>query len=259
MMLIIGEKINVMNKAVYEDITSRQLSAITNLARLQSEAGADALDINIGPDIYKGENIMRDIVTAVQQHVDIPLCLNGSPEITESGLRAHKGRALINGITAEKERMTRLFHLAKEYNAGIIGMSLPGKDFTEVIDGKCMSVMEIVEQAANYGISIHNIYIDPIMPSFALDPDAVCRTIESIQTFREMFPGIKTIVGLNNISEGITGDNRSLMNNTALGALMGAGLDAAILDPLDRAVMETAKTGKVLCKQGIYCDAYLYA
>ena len=78
-MLIIGEKINILNRLVYEAVSSKEMSAITSLALLQVETGADALDVNLGPEITQGEKIMQEVVTAIQQYVDVPLCLNGSP------------------------------------------------------------------------------------------------------------------------------------------------------------------------------------
>lgn len=123
-MLIIGEKINILNKLVYEAISSKEMSTIASLALLQVEAGADAIDVNLGPEIKWGEEIMHEAVTAIQQYVDVPLCLNGSHEMIEAGLRAHKGRAIINGITGDRKRMERLLSLAKEYDAMIVGITI---------------------------------------------------------------------------------------------------------------------------------------
>ena len=258
-MMIIGEKINVLNTTVYESVISAELSSIVDLAVLQVKSGADVLDINLGPDISNGRNIMKELVKAIQQKVDVPLCLNGSPEIIESGLMVHKGRAIINGITGDRERMERLLSLAHEFNARIIGMTVTEKGFAEELDNKCMKAMEIIKQAARYGISISDIYMDPLLSPFTLNPDAVIKAVENIRAFKEMFPEVKTIVALSNISQGINTKNRSVINNTALGVMIGAGLDAAILNPLDRVVMETVKTEKLLCNSGIYCDAYLCA
>jgi len=124
-MLVIGEKINVLAPAVYEGLVSGDLSRIVSLAVLQVESGADMLDVNIGPDIAGGERLMKDVVEAIQQDADVPLCLNGTPEIIEAGLGVHRGRAIINGVTGDRERMGRLLSLASEFKAGIISMALP--------------------------------------------------------------------------------------------------------------------------------------
>ena len=104
-MLIIGEKINVSNPLIFDSITSRKLSTVVNLAILQVEAGAEILDINFGPDISRSKEIMQEVVKTIQDEVDVPLCLNGIPETIEAGLRVHQGRAIINGVTGDRQRM----------------------------------------------------------------------------------------------------------------------------------------------------------
>lgn len=160
-MLIIGEKINILNRLVYEAVSSKEMSAITSLALLQVETGADALDVNLGPEITQGEKIMQEVVTAIQQYVDVPLCLNGSPEMIEAGLRVHRGRAIINGVTGDRKRMERLLVLAKEYNAMVVGMTIPEKGYAEDVEEKCSIAIDIIEQGKTYGISPSDIFLTP--------------------------------------------------------------------------------------------------
>ncbi|NOZ69070.1 MAG: dihydropteroate synthase [Deferribacteres bacterium] len=256
-MFVIGEKINVLNKTVYESIVSADLSPVISLAILQVESGADALDINLGPDLRNGEEIMEELVMSIQRHVDVPLCLNGTPGIIKAGLAVHKGRAVINGVTGERERMESLLDLAREFNARIIGMTVPGNGYAEETDSRCVTAVDIAGQAARRGIDVSDIYMDPVLSPLALSTDALLNAVRSIHAFKEMIPGVKTLVGLSNISQGISKKNRRVINNTALGVMAGAGLDAAILNPLDRVVAETSKTVKLLCRSGVYCDAYL--
>jgi len=117
--------------------------------------------------------------------------------------------------------------------------------------------MDIIEEAAGYGIMQPDIYLDPVLASFSMNFNALTEAAGAIRLFKETFPAVKSMVGLSNISQGLKGDNRSVMNSSALGVLAGGGLDAVILNPQDRIVMETAKTVKLLCAGGIYCDAYL--
>ena len=256
-MLVIGERINVMNTVVYEGLVSGDISSIVSLAILQIESGADALDINLGPDLRNGEAIMKELVMLIQQHVDVPLCLNGTPEMIEAGLMVHRGRAIINGVTGDRERMEGLLSLAHGFNARIIGMTVAGNGYAKEMDSRCVIAVEIAEQAVRLGINVSDIYMDPVLNSFAINSDALLNAVRSIRAFKEMLPGVKTLVGLSTISQGIPKKNRSVINNTALGIMIGAGLDAAILNPLGRVVMETVKTEKLLCSNGIYCDAYL--
>ena len=256
-MLIIGEKINILNKLVYEAISSKEMSTITSLALLQVEAGADVLDLNLGPDISRGEKIMQEVVKAIQQDVDVPLCLNGSHEMIAAGLRVHRGRAIIDGITGDRKRMERLLSLAKEYDAMIVGMTIPERGYAENIEEKCGIAIDLIEQGKAYGISPSDIFLDPIATSFSINSKAVVEMVQAIKLFKEMFPGTKTFIGLSNISQGIRKENRPVINSTALGILIGAGLDAAILNPLEKIVIDTAKTAKLVYGNCIYCDAYL--
>ncbi len=258
-MLIIGEKINVLAPDIYDRLVSGDLSRIVSLAILQAESGADMLDINIGPDIAGGERLMRDIVEAIQQSVELPLCLNGTPEMIKAGLAVHRGRGMINGVTGDKKRTERLLSLASEFNARVIGMALPGRGYVSDANEKCSIAMDIIEEAAGYGIMPADIYLDSVLASFSMNPNALIEAASAIRLFRESFPEVKTMLGLSNISQGLKGRNRSIVNSSALGVLVGAGMNAAILNPLDRLVIETAKTVKFLCADGIYCDAYLCA
>ncbi len=233
------------------------MSTITSLALLQVEAGADALDVNLGPEITRGEEIMQEVVTAIQHYVDVPLCLNGSPEMIESGLMVHRGRAIINGITGDRKRMERLASLAREYNAMIVGMTIPEKGYAEDVEEKCSIAIEIIEHGKACGISPADIFLDPIATSFSINSKTIVEMAQIIGLFKEMFPETKTLTGLSNISQGVKKENRSIINSTTLGILTGAGLDAAILNPLDKLLMDTAKTAKLLYKNHIYCDAYL--
>jgi len=256
-MVIIGEKINVTNPLIFESISSRDLSAVVNFAILQVEAGADILDVNLGPDISRCKEIMQEAVKAIQEEVDVPLCINGVPEMIEAGLMVHRGEAIINGVTGDRKRMEKLLSLAREHNAEIIGMTIPEKGYAENIEEKCSIAIEITEQAKAYGISPSNIFLDPVMSSFSIRSNVLIHIVRNVRVFKELFPEVKTLIGLSNISQGIKEKNRSIINSTALGILIGAGLDAAIMNPLDKLVIDTAKTAKLLCKNGIYCDVYL--
>ncbi len=256
-MFVIGENINVLNKTVYESIVSADLSPIISLAVLQAESGADALDINLGPDLRDGETIMKELVVSIQRYVDVPLCLNGTGGIIEAGLSVHKGRAIINGVTGDAERMEHLLDLARGFNACIIGMTIPGRGYPEGTDSRCVIAADIAGQAMRRGIDVSDIYMDPVLSPLAASPDALPDAVGSIHAFKEMIPGVKTLVGLSNISQGLSKKNRRVINNTALGVMAGAGLDAAILNPADGMVGETSKTVKLLCRSGVYCDAYL--
>lgn len=258
-MLIIGESINVLNSNVYKSIISEDLAPLAVMAVLQVKAGAEALDIHLGPDIKNGETIMQDAVKTIQKYVSVPLLLNGTESMIEAGLSVHKGKAIINGVTTEKSRKHNLLSIAKQYNARIVVMTLSDNGYSREIDDKCHIAMKVIDDALAYGIKKSDIFLDPLLSSYSLNSGAIAEAVECIKHFKECFPDVNTIIGLSNISQGIHKNNISLINSTAMSILVGAGIDAVILNPFDKLLMDTAKTAKLLYTKGIYCNSYLEA
>lgn len=258
-MLIIGEKINIITKKIAKAIEEKDTKPIEEMAIIQVEAGANMLDVNIGPARKAGPEVMEWLVKTIQKVVDVPLCLDTTnSEATEAGLKVHKGKALINSTSAAPARMSQMLPLAKKYEASIIGLALAERGMPRDANERCAIVTDILMAAAEHGVPLEDIYLDPVvLPVNGMQEQAM-QVIETIKMFQDLNdPPMKTVVGLSNISNGSPPELRQLINRTYLNMAINAGLTAAIVDPLEKDLMEEVKTVEVLKGNILYCHSYL--
>ncbi len=256
-MFIIGERINGMFRSVARAIRERDAGAIADLARRQVSAGASALDLNTGPTGEDPAEVMTWLVQTVQDAVDVTLSLDSpKPAVIAAGLRACRGRAVINSTTGAAEKLDALLPLAVEFNAGLIALTIDERGIPRNAEARAEIALTIVARAMEAGLATDRLYLDPIVlpvnAAQAQGPE-VLKAIPSFLALCEPTPHI--IVGLSNVSQGAL--NRGLINRTFLTMAMAMGLDGAILDPLDQELMDALRTASVLLNREIYCDNYL--
>lgn len=258
-MLIISERINGQFKSVGRAIDNRDDEFIRDLARKQVEAGAEVLDINTGPGVDDAPGVMRWLVETVQDAVDARLSID-TPKIDamEAGIRAAKGAVIMNSTTAEENKMKTLFRLAKECDSEIVCLTLDERGIPNDANSRAELAMRMITKAMEYGVEIEKIYIDPlILPIGAAQNHgpAVLEALGMVKSISD--PPPKTIVGLSNISNNTK--QRPLINRTYMVMLMAHGLDAAILNPADKDLMDAIKTSEILLNKKLYCDDFLRA
>lgn len=258
-MLIIGELINGMYQNIGKAIKEKDKSVIQECALKQVKAGADALDINCGPVSKDPLTDIQWLVEAVQEVTDKPLSLDSSkPKVIESGLKVLKNKAIINSTTADPEKLEILIPLAKEYKAKLIGLTISAQGIPQNKDQRLELAAMIVSAAQDKGFPAQDLYIDPVVLPVNVAQAQMRDIIEAIHEFKIICePPVNTIVGLSNVSQGATA--RSLINRTFLVMALTRGLDAAILDPLDKELMDAAITAELALNKQIYCDSYLDA
>lgn len=258
-MLVIGEKINGMYKAVGKAIQEKDKETIQKLARAQVEAGADYLDVNTGPSSANPKEAMEWLVDIIQEVTDTPLCLDTTkPEVMEAGLRKCKGKAMINSTTGQQEKLDTFLPLAAKYNTSIIGLAMDEKGIPRDAAGRAEVALYIVAATMEKGIGLEDLYIDPLALPVNVAQATAGQVLESLRQFKLLSdPPPKTVLGLSNISQGTK--DRELINRTYLIMAQSCALDAAILDPLDNDLMEAMITAELLLNQNIYCDAFLKA
>ncbi len=263
-MLIVGENISVTSKIVGEAIRNRDARPIIDMARAQKEAGANYVDINIGPATKNGEELMQWIVQTIQNEVDIPLALDTkNTSAIEAGLKVHKGTAMINSVTGDKDKLDILMPMAKKYNAKIVGIALSEKGVPPDVDSRIEVIMNIVNAALEYNVPLSDLYLDPIVLPVAVMQQQVYNCIEGLKAFKQLkdLMGLpdepKTIVGLSNVSQSSPLALKSLINRTYLIILLSHGLDSAICDPLDKELMNAVKTFDILTNRILYAHSYL--
>ncbi|MDD4953829.1 MAG: dihydropteroate synthase [Candidatus Omnitrophica bacterium] len=258
-MFIIGELINGMYEHIGKAIKERDKSVIQKCALEQVWAGSDALDINCGPASKKPIEDMPWLVETVQEVTDKPLVLDSSkPQVIAAGLAAAKNKLIINSTTAEQGKIDVLLPLAKQYDAKLIGLTISAKGIPQNKEQRLELAAAIVAACSEYEFPIENLYLDPIVLPVNVAQAQMKDILDSINEFKIISePPPKTIVGLSNVSQGAC--SRSLINRTFLVMAAAYGLDAAILDPLDKELMDALISAELVLNKQIYCDSYLEA
>lgn len=256
-MIIIGEKINSSLKAIRPAMENYDTAAIQDLAKRQYEAGATFIDINAGMFIDDEPKRVEWLVNTVQEVVDTPLVIDSpNPLALESGLKAVKNsKPIINSITDESKRYNAVMPLITKYNTGIIALCMDDKGMPETTDERVTIAERLVEKLTKEGVNIEDIYIDPMIRPIGTGSHYGTVAIETIRKVKQEFPEAHIACGLSNISFGIPA--RKLVNQAFLIVAMSAGMDGAIMDPLDRKLMSFVYATEALMGLDDYCMNYL--
>ncbi len=243
-MLIIGEKINVISNEIGGAMRERNPGPIQDMAKAQVDAGANLLDINIGPAKKDGAQLMPWLVETVQGVVDVPLSLDTTNAIAmEEGLKVHKGMALINSASGAPDRLHSMLGLAEKYNANVIGLTMTEKGIPRDANERMVIACDIMMAAQEHNITPERIFFDPLILPISVAQNQAMEGVESIRMFKQLNdPPFRTTVGLSNISNNTPDKTKAVLDRAYLILLVEAGLDSAIMDPFDEELMTTAKT-----------------
>lgn len=258
-MLVIGELINGMFKAVGKAIADRDKSVIQKIAKDQVSAGAGMLDVNTGPYEKNPKEAMKWLVEAIQGVCEVPLCLDSTKaDVIEEGLKLVKKKAMINSTNADDEKLNAILPLAKKYKTYLIGLTMDKKGIPRDKNERTEHAVKIMTKCQEVGIDLNNLYLDPIVLPVNVAQAQGIEVLESIKEFKLLCdPAPKTVVGLSNASQGTK--ERPLINRIYLVMAIAGGLSAAILDPLDKDLMNAAITAELILNKHIYCDSFLDA
>lgn len=258
-MFIIGELINGMYVNIGEAIQKKDKTIIQKCALEQIKSGADALDVNCGPASKNAASDIQWLVGAIQEVTDKPISLDSSkPKVIESGLAVIKNPVIINSTTSDPEKLQVLVPLAKKYKAKLIGLTISSKGIPQNKDQRLELAANIVTFCTDCAFPIEELYLDPIVLPVNVAQAQMQDILESIREFKIISePPPKTIIGLSNVSQGTS--VRPLINRTFLTMAVAFGLDAAILDPLDKDLMDALSTAELILNRQIYCSSYLDA
>jgi 5-methyltetrahydrofolate corrinoid/iron sulfur protein methyltransferase len=243
-MLIIGENIHIIAPAMREAIANRDTAAVQRLAKAQVDAGAEILDLNVGPQKKEGPEVMRWLVPAIQDAVDVPLSLDTTNlEAIKAGLSLLKQQGMINSTSGEPERLERVPPVAAEYNARLIALCMGKSGIPMTAEERVqIAIDQLVPRAVEVGIPMENLYLDPLAMTVAGCQEYAPHAVEAIRYIKQgMDPAPMTTIGLSNVSNTVSAEKRSLLNRTYLVMLMATGLDTAIADPLDEKLMENIR------------------
>lgn len=244
-MVIIGENIHVIAQAVSTAIRERNARVIQDLTKAQTEAGADYIDLNVGPMKKDTEETMQWLVNTVQKATDLPLSIDTlNPVAMEAGLKACQKRPLLNSASGKTGSKEQMLPLAKKYNCNVVISVMTDKGMPPDVESKVDSIMGTVEYANELGIPNEDIWVDPILLPISTAGEGQRFTVlnlEFIKILGDVLPGVKSTVGLSNTSNGVPDQLRPLLNRTYLVMLGRNGLYSAIADPLDKELMSLIK------------------
>jgi 5-methyltetrahydrofolate--homocysteine methyltransferase len=243
---LIGERINPTGRRIFqEQLRAGDMSAIERDVIAQVEGGADVLDVNMGVPMTDEPELLAKAITMVQTLTDRPICIDSSVvEALEAGLAVYQGRALVNSITAEDDRMASILPLVKKYDAAIIALPNDAEEIPMEADRRLELVQHIVDVATTeYGIAKADIVIDPLAMPIGADTSVVNTTMETMRRIREVH-GLNMTCGASNVSFGMP--NRHTLGAAFLPMAMTAGLTSAIMDTRTPQIVESVKAADLL-------------
>jgi 5-methyltetrahydrofolate--homocysteine methyltransferase len=256
---IVGERINPTGRKLFQEQLRRgDLSRLEIDVAQQVAGGAMVLDINMGAPLADETGLMVAAVTLMQGLTDLPLCLDSSiVEVLEAGLAACDGKALVNSVTAEDERLDAILPLVKRHGAAVIALPNDEEEIPADPRKRLELTRKIVEVATGkYGIPIEDIVIDPLAMPVGADTTLVLRTLETIALLREEF-GVNMTLGASNVSFGMP--DRASIGAAFLPIAIANGLTSAIMDARSPQLVRSVKAADLLLDRDPWGAAWIAA
>jgi 5-methyltetrahydrofolate--homocysteine methyltransferase len=257
-MLIIGERLNTSRKGLDEAVQKRDEAFLKELARKQVESGAGYLDVNCGTRLQHEVEDLPLLVKLVQEAVDVPCSIDTpNPEAAEAALSVHKGKPIINSISAESDRYAKMLPLVKKYNAGVIALCMGDEGIPETVERKFEVASNLRARLISDGVPEENIYLDPLVQPVGANQAAGMAVANAIRELARSFPKTHISCGISNVSHGMPA--RKLLNRVFIVMCIAAGLDTAIVDPNDTDVMQCILAAEALVGRDEFCARYIDA
>jgi len=242
---IIGERINPTGRKKFqEQLRAGDLTAIEKDVIAQVAGGANVLDVNMGVPLTDEPALLSKAITLIQTLTDTPICIDSSIiEALQAGLEAYQGKALVNSVTGEDERMELILPLIKKHGAAIIALPNDETGIPATAAERMIITEKIVRAVEKHGISLDDLVIDPLAMTVGADPEAVKITLETIYLIREKW-GLNMTLGASNISFGLP--YRHALNAAFLPAAMSHGLTCAVMDARTPLIVESVRAADLL-------------
>lgn len=238
----IGENIHIISPSVKQALADRDGAFFVNLARQQQEAGTDAIDLNIGPRKKDGPEVVEWLVDCMKEAVpDMTISFDTTNLVAiETGLKLWGENAIVNSASAEPERLEKVPPVAGQYGAKLIALCMEKSGIPVSADARIGIAMEkLIPRAQEVGIPMENLLVDPLALTVSGCQEYVPESIETVRMIKMvMDPPPMTTIGLSNVSNQVPHEMRPLLHHVYVVMLMAAGLDSAILDPLDTELMD---------------------
>ncbi|HKD90228.1 MAG TPA: dihydropteroate synthase [Streptosporangiaceae bacterium] len=256
---IIGERINPTGRKLFQDQLRRgDLARIEIDVAEQIAGGAMVLDVNMGAPLCDEAELMTRAIGLIQSRCDLPLCLDSSiVEVLEAGLAVYQGKALVNSVTAEDDRLAAILPLVKTYGAAIIALPNDEDEIPEEPARRLELARKIVDVATGkYGIAIEDIVIDPLAMPVGADTSLVQRTLETIELLRHEL-GVNMTLGASNVSFGMP--ERGAIGAAFLPMAIASGLTSAIMNARSHQLVQAVKAADLLTNRDPWGAAWIAA
>jgi cobalamin-dependent methionine synthase I len=255
-MIIVAERLNAARKAVREAIERKDEALVIKEATDQFAAGADIIDINAGAHPDREEADMAWMIDLVQGAVDVRISIDSSSSrVILTNIHKLSKTPMINSVSLESKKLAEMQPALTEREADIVALCMDDAGLPKTADQAYGNAVRMVQTLDGIGISREHIFLDPLVQTISADHTKGLMVLETIGRIRAEMPGVHIICGLSNISYGMP--ERFLINRTFLTLAVGAGLDAAIIDPLDQKLTTAAAVSEMLLGKDPYCRNYL--
>jgi 5-methyltetrahydrofolate--homocysteine methyltransferase len=243
--VIIGERLNPTGRKLFQEkLRADDLSTINIDVADQVAGGCDMLDVNMGVPLTDEPALLAKAIKLVQSLTDLPICIDSSViEALDAGLAVYEGKALVNSMTGEDERMDIILPLVKKYDAVILALPNDEIEIPMLAKDRMVIVEKIVRRVEKEGISLENLLIDPLAMPVGADPENVNNTLETIYLIKEKY-GLNMSIGASNVSFGLP--NRHALNAAFMPMAMSMGLTSAIMDGRTPEVVQAVRAADLL-------------
>lgn len=254
--IMIGERINPTGrKKLGTEMLEGDFSRVRKDAETQVAAGAQVLDVNAGIPIGDEPALLVSAIRAIAEVTAVPLCLDSSiPDALEAGLSAYEGKALVNSVTGEDERLERILPLVKKHGAAVIAMANDETGISMDPEYRLSVARKIVQRARDFGIPQEDVIIDPLALTVAADPQAVQVTLATMRLIRDQL-GNNMVCGAGNTSFGLP--DRSYLTAAFIAMGRVCGLTCAITDATNPVICQMVRAGDVMLGQDAYAANWI--
>lgn len=257
-MIIVGELINASRKAVSEAIKNCDVNYIKQVARDEYEAGANYIDVNAGIFVGKEAEYLKWLIETVQEELNVPCCID-SPDhkALEAALSVHKGTAMINSISLEKERYEAILPIIAGTDLKVVALCMGESGMPQTSEDRLKIADKLVNGLVQHNIPLDNIYVDPLVQPIGTDDTFGIEFLDAVEAITTRFKGVHTMCGLSNISFGLP--VRKFINQMFAVMAICKGLDGMIVNPLDKSIIASLITAEMLVGRDEFCLNYIDA
>jgi len=255
--VVIGERINPTGrKLLAEEMKAGDYSRVQSDALAQVAAGAQVLDVNAGIPLADEPAILAESIKLLQSITDVPLCIDSSiVEALEAGLEVYEGKALLNSVTGEEERLERVLPLVKKYGCAVVAISNDDTGISEDVNVRFDVAKKIVQRAMDYGIPASDVIVDPLVMPIGAINSAGQQVMQIVKRLRDELK-VNTTCGASNLSFGLP--NRNGLNSAFISMAIGSGMTSAITNPLHSELMQAVRGANVVMGHDPECSSWIH-